>query len=305
MEARYRRGGLVGPVILIGLGVIFLLNNLGRLDWGVWLFILRLWPVLLIGAGLDLLVGRRSIWGSLLVVVVMLGVLAGAVLFYQQRGWGGTELARQSISRALEEATSADVTLDFGLGALSVGALSEGGNLIEGTVELYRGERLVEHYAVVAEEAQYSLSPEGDTWNAFPNWPARMARWDVALSPNIPVVLTIDSGVGETVLDLRGLQVIELSVDGGLGTMRLTLPAQGDLEGDLNVGIGAVEILVPQGVAVRMQVDGGLSNVVVPAGYVRDGDVYTSPGYASAENRVLLHVEGGIGQIRIQAAPMP
>ena len=168
MEGRYRRGGLVGPVILIGLGVIFLLNNLGRLDWGVWLFILRLWPVLLIGAGLDLLVGRRSVWGSLLVVVVMLGVLAGAVIFYQQRGWGGTELARQSISRPLEEATSADVTLNFGLRALSVGALSEGGNLIEGMAELYRGERLVEHYAVVGEEAQYSLSPEGDTWNAFP-----------------------------------------------------------------------------------------------------------------------------------------
>lgn len=305
MEARYRRGGLVGPVILIGLGVIFLLNNLGRLDWGVWLFILRLWPVLLIGAGLDLLVGRRSVWGSLLVVVVMLGVLAGAVIFYQQRGLGGTELARQSISRPLEEATSADVTLNFGLRALSVGALSEGGNLIEGTVELYRGERLVERYAVVGEEAQYSLSPEGDTWNAFPNWPARIARWDVALSPSIPMVLTIDSGVGETVLDLQGLQVIELSVDGGLGTMRLTLPAQGDVEGDLNAGMGAVEILVPQGVAVRMQVDSGLSNVVVPAGYVRDGDTYTSPGYASAENRVQLRVEGGIGQIRIQAAPMP
>ncbi len=305
MEARYRRGGLVGPVILIGLGVIFLLNNLGRLDWGVWLFILRLWPVLLIGAGLDLLVGRRSVWGSLLVVVVMLGVLAGAVIFYQQRGWGGTELARQSISRPLEGATSADVTLNFGLRALSVGALSEGGNLIEGTAELYRGERLVEHYAVVGEEAQYSLNPGGETWNEFPNWPARIARWDVALSPSIPMVLTIDSGVGETLLDLQELEVVELSVDVGLGTMRLTLPAQGELEGDLNAGIGSVEILVPQGVALRMRVDGGLSNVIVPAGYVRDGDVYTSPGYASAENRVQLRVEGGIGQIRVQAAPVP
>jgi hypothetical protein len=305
MEGRYRRGGLVGPVLLIGLGVIFLLNNLGRLDWGVWLFILRLWPVLLIGIGLDLLVGRRSVWGSLLVVVVMLGVLAGAVIFYQRSGWGGAELRRQSISRPLEEATSAEVTLDSGLRALSLGALSEGGNLIEGTAELYRGERLAEHYAVVGEEAQYRLSAEGDTWNAFPNWPARVARWEVALSPDIPVVLTIDSGVGETVLDLRGLQVIELSLDGGLGTMRLTLPAQGDLEGDLNLGIGAVDILVPQGVAVRMQVDAGPSNIVVPAAYVRDGDVYTSPGYTSAENRVQLYVEGGIGQIRIQAAPAP
>ncbi len=305
MEARYRRRGLVGPVILIGLGVVFLLNNLGMLDWGVWLFFLRLWPVLLIAIGLDLLVGRRSIWGSLLVVVIMLGVLAGGVVLYQQRGWGGTELTRQIISRPLGEATRAEVRVNFGLRDLSVEALSQEGNLIEGTAELYRGERLVEHYGVVGEEAEYSLSPGGETWNEFPGWPERIGRWEVALNPSIPIVLTIDSGVGETVLDLQELEVVDLSVDVGLGTMHLTLPAEGELEGDLNAGIGAVEILVPQGMALRMRVDGGLSNVIVPAGYVRDGDVYTSPGYASAENRVQLRVEGGIGQIRVQAAPVP
>jgi hypothetical protein len=59
-----RRRSLVGPVILIGLGVVFLLNNLGVLAWSVWEVILRLWPILLVAAGLDLLLGRRSIWGS-------------------------------------------------------------------------------------------------------------------------------------------------------------------------------------------------------------------------------------------------
>jgi hypothetical protein len=47
----------VGPILLIGLGVIFLLNTLGY--WSVERM-LRFWPVLLIALGVYLLVGRLS-----------------------------------------------------------------------------------------------------------------------------------------------------------------------------------------------------------------------------------------------------
>ena len=60
MEGEFRRGGLVGPIILIGLGVVFLLNNLGFLEWSVWDVLLRTWPLLLIAWGIDLLIVRRT-----------------------------------------------------------------------------------------------------------------------------------------------------------------------------------------------------------------------------------------------------
>ena len=59
-----RRGGLVGAAILVTLGVVLLLNNLGYLGWGVWETLGHLWPLLLIAIGLDLMIGRRSILGS-------------------------------------------------------------------------------------------------------------------------------------------------------------------------------------------------------------------------------------------------
>ena len=60
METEHReRHGLVWPVMLIGAGVVLLLSNTGRLPWGVWQTLFSLWPVLLIAAGLDLLFGRR------------------------------------------------------------------------------------------------------------------------------------------------------------------------------------------------------------------------------------------------------
>jgi len=55
VEERRRRGGIVGPVILIGLGVIFLLSNLGWLDVNLSSTLTRLWPVLLVVAGVALL----------------------------------------------------------------------------------------------------------------------------------------------------------------------------------------------------------------------------------------------------------
>jgi hypothetical protein len=56
LEARGQPGGLpIGPVLLIGLGVVFLLHTLGMLPLAR---ILRFWPVLLIETGLYMLFSR-------------------------------------------------------------------------------------------------------------------------------------------------------------------------------------------------------------------------------------------------------
>ena len=48
-----RRPGLFGPLFLIALGVIFLLNNLGVVQGSFWNALIQLWPVLLILISLD------------------------------------------------------------------------------------------------------------------------------------------------------------------------------------------------------------------------------------------------------------
>ena len=78
--ARNRGVSMVGPLILIGLGLVFLLSNLGVLPENVWDYIWRLWPILLIAIGLDIVIGRRSVWGSLAVLVLILALL-GVIFF--------------------------------------------------------------------------------------------------------------------------------------------------------------------------------------------------------------------------------
>ncbi len=51
METNKRKWSMVWPVLLIGLGVVFLLDNLGVVSWNVGLMLYRLWPLILVAFG--------------------------------------------------------------------------------------------------------------------------------------------------------------------------------------------------------------------------------------------------------------
>jgi hypothetical protein len=74
------------PLVFIGAGVILLLSNLGYLPWQSWNVLWRLWPLLLVALGIDLLIGRRSLVGaifSVLLILLLIGVVVVIVLFAQ------------------------------------------------------------------------------------------------------------------------------------------------------------------------------------------------------------------------------
>jgi len=85
-----RRGSIVGPLIILGIGVMFLLAEVHRISWGQSLgWYSRWWPAVLIGAGLVLLLewfidqqrgneaGHVRVLGGSVVFLLILLVLAG------------------------------------------------------------------------------------------------------------------------------------------------------------------------------------------------------------------------------------
>jgi hypothetical protein len=73
MEQTERRRSVVGPLLLIGAGVIFLLSNLGYLSGNIWDLLFRYWPILLIIGGLDSIYKREGLFGP--VFLVSLGTI--------------------------------------------------------------------------------------------------------------------------------------------------------------------------------------------------------------------------------------
>ena len=81
--SKRRQHSIVLPIILIILGILLLLSNLGYLPPGFWANAWRFWPVILILVGLEVLIGRRSAWaaaGTVIGVVIVI-VIVSAILF--------------------------------------------------------------------------------------------------------------------------------------------------------------------------------------------------------------------------------
>jgi hypothetical protein len=293
------RPGLVGPAILIGLGGVLLLNNLGLLGWSVWDTLLRLWPLLLIALGLELMVGRRSTAARLLIPLALLSILGASIWWASTQAASGAGLEITAIQQPLDGASRAEVMLAVGVGELRLAAMDDPAGLIAGTVRARPGALLGPTATVRDGVAFYTLRQRGEA--SLP-WGAQTVggRWDLRLSPQVPLRLTLDTGAGTTSANLSDLRVSELTVNSGVGTIDLTLPRAAQLRGTINGGVGQTTISIPQGVAARLTFHRGLGDVQVPDTYVRQGDVYESAGYAAADQRVELTINGGVGGITIR-----
>jgi hypothetical protein len=99
---------------------------------------------------------------------------------------------------------------------------------------------------------------------------------------------------------LTGLSLDSLEVSLGVGQTTVTLPDEGRFYAKIEGAIGQTVVVIPAGLAVRIRVETGLAASDLPHGYRQRGDVYTSPGYASADDRVDLEVDQAIGQVTIR-----
>lgn len=72
---RRRPGNILVPIILIVAGILLLLSNLGWLPPGFWATVLRLWPVILILIGLEIILSRYLGWGATATAIVLVAIL--------------------------------------------------------------------------------------------------------------------------------------------------------------------------------------------------------------------------------------
>ncbi|HEY0604291.1 MAG TPA: DUF5668 domain-containing protein [Herpetosiphonaceae bacterium] len=294
-----RRPSLIGPIILIGLGMLFLLGNLGMNTWNVWETLIRLWPVLLIAGGLEIIVGRRNAWAAWLIALLTVALLVGGVVLLPGRT-GGAILATDTITQPLGAAERANVDIGFGAGALTVASLNDETNLVTGNLQRRSGEEIRQDFRMAGDTAIFTLRSENRT-----PWLSQTGRgptWDIRLNNSVPTQLTIATGAGQSTLDLRQLQLTHLDVSTGAGQTRITLPERGVLDARVSTGAGQAIITIPSGMAARIQVSAGIGSKEVQGSYQRDGDRYVSPNYASATNRVDLEVSGGVGSIVVRQA---
>ncbi|MBN2390417.1 MAG: hypothetical protein JXR84_06825 [Anaerolineae bacterium] len=296
MENENRHIKLVGPTILIGIGIILLLDNLGYLDWSFW-DVLNLWPILLVASGLELLVGRRSLLGAFISAIIVLGLFAGGIWFASTSEVTRTTAQAIEIREPRDDITAARVTLAPAVAQINVQALNDSGNFVEGTA-LHRPNERVTQSFTRGDPARLTVKTNESV--GFTTGPGKRYAWDFSFAPDVSLDLSIDTGMGNVALDLRSLTLESVSVDAGMGVVTIKLPETGEFDVSVDSGMGTVVIEVPAGLGVRLQTDSAIVGRNIPAGYTHNNNRYTSPNYETAENRADIQVDLGLGSITIR-----
>ncbi len=259
-----RRSYLFWGSILILLGALFLLKALGI---------------------------TNDVWGYFwLLAVGLLGVWFIVRAMWRPKGAEGEQVAIE-----LKGAQQASLRLNHGAGRLHIGSGAGAGMLLSGDFG----------YGL-----DYKTEMDGDklevrmrSASSFGPFIGEGYDWNLNLTREIPISLTINTGASESRIDLSELRVPYLKLETGASSTTLTLPAQsGNTLAEINAGVASVDICVPEGVAARIRIKEGLSaRNINSARFPRlENNVYQSPDYDQAANRVELNIETGVGSISIK-----
>jgi hypothetical protein len=330
-NASFRYHSFFWPILLIGVGALWLLASIGLLPQGNWFSLLRYWPILLIGVGLDLLIGRHSpIFGA----IIALGVLALAfvLIVYLPPITPATldEAITDRYTESLGEADSAEIDLEFSVGRSTIRAGTDPEILFDGEIT-HIG--VMDYKTSGTTRKVISLRERGLNLGFFDIIDQEQElRWDIDLGTAIPTYLEISGGVGDSYLDLSEIQVAGISLDAGVGDIDIQLPATGskyeakvesgvgdiqieiaedtDIHIDIEGGVGNVNIALPANAAVRLDAETGVGNIDVPSQLVRvdggDDDfigeegVWETSNFSSATHKITIKFDGGVGDLNIQ-----
>jgi hypothetical protein len=128
---------------------------------------------------------------------------------------------------------------------------------------------------------------------------------NVALNPSIPWRIDLRGGVSHLEADLREVQLSSLAIAGGVSDADVLLPAPvGTVSIQVASGVSNLRIFRPQGVATRLKVSGGISQLVFDDqtyGSLGDGIQLESPDYKTASKRYDIVVRGGVSNLSVDA----
>jgi hypothetical protein len=278
----------------------------------------ELWPFVLIGAGIGLILSRtplRALGG--IIVAGTFGLILGSLLAV---GFGGLSFGNVACGGAdagAPEIVSDQGTFDGGAGRVVLSANCAAVNVAtvagSGWSVSVKGTDAARPSVEQGVDRLVVRSP--DTPVAFP-FSTRRSTWQVDLGsdPRLDLEIALNAGdasvdlgsaalsqltfdgnaVGNTRLDLSRATVEQLDVSVNAADVAIRLPEGAGLRGSVEGNAASVRLCAASGVGLRLLVDDNItaSNNYDEQGLVRSGNAWETPGYGTAATRIELRTIG-------------
>lgn len=281
----------------------------------------RFWPLIVIGVGLGILLRGtplRATGG--LVIAATLGVMVGGLLAAGVAGFPGDFCGQAERAVSFPTQTGAlfgkaGVELALDCGEVTVSTQAGTGWSVEGEDRTPGGPE------IRSDESQLTVrSADGD--RSPLDFVGRHTTWRVALPTDTALALSAEINAGSSTFDLDGanLEAFDLEMNAGsavvdlggarildqvtiemnAGSLGLTLPAVSS-QGSIEVNAGSVELCAPPGVGLRLQTgDSVITSYDYDGhGLVQNGNVWISPDFDTAAQRIELVTEGNAGSFTL------
>jgi len=298
LDGLWRREGLVWNIVLLGLGVLLLLGNLGYLAVRALPLLTKIWPILLVAIGIDIAFGRnRTGWMG--VLRVGLGVLLVGVIFWLAVAFPlavGTRVV--DFEQTIDDAESASIEFHVIGGRVKLAAGAAEDQLLAGQVVLPRYSSLAPVYSSPV-NGKSSLRLGVENGNNLLAGGLSVYDYDFKLSSSLPIDLLADVVVGEVTLDLSGTQVQWVDTELALGAQTLTIPCNDGLMVEMKQALGSVTLNIPEGCDVTIRLDNALVNTSLPPGWQRTDDLVTNPHAPTGAGKVEIRIGVAVGAVGI------
>lgn len=274
-----------------------------------------LWPLILIGIGIGLILRRTPFHfvGGLLVAATF-GTIFGAVLA------GGLSIGAFACANA---ATAGDPVLLEGHGTFTgatntVSLRANCANLAVAPgpggswgVTVNGPDRARPALDQGADRLEVR-SP--DRFEGIPFGEGRRSSWSVTLGTGVAYSLDVNLNAGEATIDLAGVRVERLNAQGNAassklllhdatvgrldaqinaGSLKIALPAGADLSGQIQANVGSISLCADPGTGLRLRNSSTVTgDNFAAAGLVRSGTTWETPGIGAASHVVDLALHG-------------
>jgi Domain of unknown function (DUF5668) len=291
---RIRRGLLFSGLFLIPVGGLTLLARGGYIDADVLRDAWRLWPLVLVGLGLAILLGRTqgAALGSALSGLI-LGLIVGGAL--ASGSWVGFGVCGSSgdTAEALDRTGSFDgpatVAVDFRCGTVDLATEPGAGWQFHGgydgppplvdATSTRLGLKVPDGEDVKRQDWTVKVAPDLVTEIEFKiNAANGTARFDGANLAR----LAVDSNASDIAVNAAGATTTRLAVTVNAGRLRITL-GEGSIVGDVTANAGAVDMCVPPDAGLRIHANDTLTFATnfEAIGLTRTGATWSRPSTGS------------------------
>lgn len=280
-----------------------------------------LWPLILIGIGVGLILSRTSFdFVGGLIVAATVGIIVGGLLSAGVSGFSGGSCGSSAGTTGFAPrdgtlASTAEISIRLDCGEMTVGVAQGTDWHLEGSDADGLGPKVDADASSLDIQSRHE---GGTSWLGFGD----RETWRLTLpaAPTLGLDLQVNAGsgtldltgarfaevglemnAGSAVLDLGDVAAIStIDIRLNAGSLGVTLPNL-SLTGSIHANAGSAKICVPPGAGVRLHTGESIIASYDYAGHglVQDGSTWTTPGFDSAPVRIDLETKANAGSFTL------